>query len=59
MQEIQQSVDREAQLEDVYTAQISASVSDSTSSALNFMTAGHQQKRGTTLKETLDAYESF
>ncbi|SMC81993.1 hypothetical protein [Rhizobium sp. RU36D] len=59
VKETRKSVDKEAPSEDIYTAQISATVSDSTSSALKFMTGGHQSKQNASLQATLEAYESF
>ncbi len=59
VEENRRTVENDPKTEEVQSAHIAASVSESTSSALNFLTAGQQPKRGTTLKATLDAYESF
>lgn len=59
VEENKKAVDPKADTEEIPVAHIGSPVSDSTSSALNFLSAGQQPKRSTTLKATLDAYESF
>lgn len=57
----QRAVEPEAEKEALNTAPVAATVSEATSSALNFLTAGHDEKSksNNTLQQTLDAYESF
>lgn len=59
VEENKRSVDTQVEKEDVQSAHIGATVSEGTSSALNFLSAGQQPKRQNSLKATLDAYESF
>lgn len=59
VEENRRSVEGDPPPDEVQAAHVSAAISESTSAALNFLASGHDHKRGATLKETIDAYESF